>query len=692
MPDMSGLRMVVHRVIVALSFCLLVGQVAEAADSMLDKARRITGYLPLKTSNDDTPRWSSLDERHSTYSGPVRCAPGKWFRAEPGRPQMIATQEDLERWVSAMAYNLQEKDTLKLAPCVTLDSVRQWVRKINTSLYGLISVESRNGECTLKVAYTPEARILAAFRNDAMRKVLEKKERAVLEMCAWWISGNISIGMPNCQKLQKVHDVIIDTSVYCPKKHDTLAMLQEGQGSCVTYSRTAQLLLHMLKIDCRMVFGTPEMNHVWNMVEIDDEWYHLDISWDDPVAAAPLRTYNYYLLTDVEIASDHDWVNPELYPETPQVNSRHFHMRHHTKHGCVAAASGYTLPREDEHIAPSLYNTYAKSVGGRADMVAQMLGVELNRDKEIEKAYLLDAKRDPVKDVRNPTRLVFDKARVTRLVGRMPAKPGKVNAAEQKIRNFREFNKMLEDYVSCLAGPRLHFQCAEEVEDWRMREIVGLSDINEYAEKFNVVYDAEQKSISIDIRYWEHQLFLAALRNRSLASKLDAAQQALLARLAKRAASLSRIPSNEKKIACVMGHCPKGLKARVITNPLKQAEQGVRYYNSFGRAQLAYVLLNACDVPTRMVFGRVECREETWVLSQLNAKDWLHSVYYPTCAGKLVNPCCYQIKGMYLYLCDDQIRVDHIWNPEGLPPTPSSDELEARQKLFEELRSSVCES
>jgi hypothetical protein len=47
---------------------------------------------------------------------------------------------------------------------------------------------------------------------------------------------------------------------------------------------------------------------------------------------------------------------------------------------------------------------------------------------------------------------------------------------------------------------------------------------------------------------------------------------------------------------------------------------------------------------------------------------------------------------MYLYLCDDQMRVDHIWNPEGLPPTPSSDELEARQKLFEELRSSVCES
>ena len=109
MPDMSGLRMVVHRVIVALTFCLLVGQVAVAADSMLDKARRITGYLPLKTSNDDTPRWSSLDERHSTYSGPVRCAPGKWFRAEPGRPQMIATQEDLERWVSAMACNLQEK-------------------------------------------------------------------------------------------------------------------------------------------------------------------------------------------------------------------------------------------------------------------------------------------------------------------------------------------------------------------------------------------------------------------------------------------------------------------------------------------------------------------------------------------------------------------------------------------------------
>ena len=678
----AGIRFAVLLLLPGVAMC-------QAADPVLDKARRITGYMPLKTDNDHTPRWDSLDVRNTRYAGPMRCEPGKWFRARPGRPKMIVTQEDLERWVYDMALSLEEEDKLKLAPGVTLDAVHKWVRKINTSAYGLVSVEEdKKGGCDLHISYTPEARILAAFRNDRMIRKLKRNERAVLEVCAWWIGENISIGMPNCQKLQKVHDVLVDTSAYAPGQHDTVTMLQQGRGSSVAYARTTQLLLHMLKLDCRIVYGTPEMNHVWNLVEVDGSWYHLDVCWDDPVAAAPLRTYHYYLLTDVEMDCDHDWVNPELYPETPQMNSRHFHMRHHTRHGCLAAASGYTLPREKEHILPALYNTYVKSLGGRSDMVANMLGVELNRDADAEALFLVDPRKEgKEKDMDKLREQPDKKALQVQNLHRLPVRPARISEQEKKkaIRDAGTFNKVLREQVSVLTSPRLLFQCAEEVEDWRMREMVGLSDINKYAECFNAVYDNQRKTISIDIKYWDYMRILLATWNTEAARKLTIPEGALQKLCLGRASKLRKLRSAEEKAVLVHSYCYKGLSPQIITEPFKQALEGVRYFNSLGRAQVAYVILNMAGVPTEIVHGRVKCREESWCISRVNQKDWFHNDYFPYCAGQHILPCCLRKNDLYILMCDDEIRKDHIWDPEGLPVTPTSVEMDVRKSLEDML-------
>lgn len=678
----TGIRLAVLVLLLGVTIC-------QAADPVLDKARRITGYMPLRASHDQTPRWDSLDVRNTKYAGPMRCEPGKWFRAEPGRPKMVVTREDLERWVYDMALSLEEEDKLELGPGVTLDAVHGWVRRINTSIYGLISVEeNKKGGCSLHISYTPEARILAAFRNDRMVRKLQGKERAVLEVCAWWIGEHIGIGMPNCLKLQKVHDVLVDTSVYASGQHDVLTMLLQGRGSSVAYARTAQLLLHMLKLDCRLVYGTPEMNHVWNLVEVDGSWYHLDVCWDDPVAAAPLRTYHYYLLTDVEMDCDHDWLNPELYHETPQMNSRHFHMRHHTRQVCLAAASGYTLPREKEHILPALYNIYVKSLGGRSDMVANMLGVELNRDADAEALFLVNSRKEgKEKDSRKLQELPDKKAMQAQSLRRLPLSPSKVSEAEKKkaIRDARTFNKLLEEQVAVLTSPRLVFQCAENVEDWRMREMVGLSDISKYAQHYNAIYDNQRKTISIDIKYWDYMRILLAARNKEAARKLTKSEGVLLKLCLDRAAKLKQLRTNEEKAVLVHSYCYKGLTDQIITEPFKQALNGVRYFNSLGRAQVAYVVLNIAGVPTEIVHGRVKCREESWCISRVNKKDWFHSDYFPYCAGQHILPCCLRKNDLYILMCDDELRKDHIWDPEGLPVTPSSVEMELRKQLSDML-------
>ena len=72
--------------------------------------------------------------------------------------------------------------------------------------------------------------------------------------------------------------------------------------------------LHLLQ----NVFGVPTkyissttMNHGWNMVEIDGQYYHVDVTWDDPVRdRLGSVQHKYFLLSDAAISKDHaGWVS-----------------------------------------------------------------------------------------------------------------------------------------------------------------------------------------------------------------------------------------------------------------------------------------------------------------------------------------------------------------------------------------------
>lgn len=63
---------------------------------------------------------------------------------------------------------------------------------------------------------------------------------------------------------------------------------------CHGYSSTFQLFMDMLDIECITVYGIPGSNgveHSWNMVKLDGEWYCVDVAWDDPIGGTPGHTY-----------------------------------------------------------------------------------------------------------------------------------------------------------------------------------------------------------------------------------------------------------------------------------------------------------------------------------------------------------------------------------------------------------------
>jgi transglutaminase/protease-like cytokinesis protein 3 len=65
-----------------------------------------------------------------------------------------------------------------------------------------------------------------------------------------------------------------------------------------------------LDIECDILTGSSNnISHAWNVVKIDDEWYQIDCTFDDPVSTDDIiennLRYDYFLITDEQMYIDH---------------------------------------------------------------------------------------------------------------------------------------------------------------------------------------------------------------------------------------------------------------------------------------------------------------------------------------------------------------------------------------------------
>ena len=78
--------------------------------------------------------------------------------------------------------------------------------------------------------------------------------------------------------------------------------LLQGYGICGGYSDAMALFLEKLGITN---FKVSSDTHVWNAVLLDGKWYHLDLTWDDPVTSnkKDILQHEYFVLTTDELLS-----------------------------------------------------------------------------------------------------------------------------------------------------------------------------------------------------------------------------------------------------------------------------------------------------------------------------------------------------------------------------------------------------
>ena len=121
-----------------------------------------------------------------------------------------------------------------------------------------------------------------------------------------FIKNNINNNQSTNDKIKLFHDYIINNAKFDTSVENSIdksnsdsykayGLLKNHLAICGGYSDTMAIYLNKLGIKNYRISTT---EHVWNLVKIDNKWYHLDATWDDPVTSdnSNMLMYDYFLI------------------------------------------------------------------------------------------------------------------------------------------------------------------------------------------------------------------------------------------------------------------------------------------------------------------------------------------------------------------------------------------------------------
>lgn len=103
------------------------------------------------------------------------------------------------------------------------------------------------------------------------------------------------------------YDVGVNTNTEGANAYNAYGALVQNKAVCQGYAYAYKHLLDQVGIESQIVTSS-ELNHAWNLVKIDNNYYHVDVTWDDPVPDILGNVYHtYFLLSDSSIQQSGDY-------------------------------------------------------------------------------------------------------------------------------------------------------------------------------------------------------------------------------------------------------------------------------------------------------------------------------------------------------------------------------------------------
>ncbi len=213
-------------------------------------------------------------------------------------------QEQLGKYYQSAieAYTYDNPDVFYLSPNKMYLNIETTTRGSSTTYY--VYINSGNEANYLIDEFSSKAQIDSAISQ------IEQIRSEILQNRKSNTYDNIKM----------VHDYLVenieyDTTISKNNIYNIYGAMVRGEAVCEGYARSFKYLMDSLGISCTLVIGKgtnsegKTENHAWNYVQVGDNWYAIDPTWDDPVSSSgwvsQSSRYRYFLKGSNDMAKDH---------------------------------------------------------------------------------------------------------------------------------------------------------------------------------------------------------------------------------------------------------------------------------------------------------------------------------------------------------------------------------------------------
>lgn len=293
-------------VVVAIYFAYQWMEQSDSKPAIIDTIQQTVQNAVQETGVKLKEELDSIEQRQAVQSGLSMTNTS----AQAIESDKELTTDDEQGIVQFIASQLDER-----SPSVTFrisgsyntvsDQLKEWLlQAFELNEYSRYALSSYSYTISNKLLYT-EVELNTTFREskEMTEQVAAFAKKLVAEM-------NLSQYTKE-QQVKLIHDWVVTNVQYDESltRYTAYEAITEGLAVCQGYAMLGYMLYTEAGFDVRIVEGVAKgQEHAWNMILLNDRWYQLDLTWDDPIGQAEDQvSYRYYLVSDEELAKDHTW-------------------------------------------------------------------------------------------------------------------------------------------------------------------------------------------------------------------------------------------------------------------------------------------------------------------------------------------------------------------------------------------------
>lgn len=170
-----------------------------------------------------------------------------------------------------------------------------------------LSYASNNARCEYMDGHATKLLFSYVASTEEVKKQKQATDAEINK-----IATLAQVGKNDMEKICIVHDYLVKNSSYDRSFQSATPydLLVNKKGTCISYSRTMQMIAFKLGLECEII-NNVEMNHSWNEVKVDGQWYNVDITYDavsyegigSMTYANSLKSDKYFKVTGYQITA-----------------------------------------------------------------------------------------------------------------------------------------------------------------------------------------------------------------------------------------------------------------------------------------------------------------------------------------------------------------------------------------------------